>query len=289
MLVAVCVGFIVCPREMAKLCKRIARLAALAPLALHPTQANNVPQEPMSQLTPELARKIMLAEGEYNPNDWPENYNSCGQLVGGKYGITPKAYEDYTKTKCPTADAMKAIGEQQAMAFMQWYGKRWRVWEVDDQDFAGLLFNGFYGNPKNAALALQKTLNARGYGLVEDGIMGSKTLAATNVELRRDRLGLYNAYREAWVRYLASLNSAEFAQGWMNRMNTHFPALIGGGAVTAAPASAASVTAEVWKHRFLGVFRSKEDAAYVAVAVLGLAAVAFAIWKFMQNRVTLPL
>jgi lysozyme family protein len=93
--------------------------------------------------------------------------------------------------------------------------------------FCELVFNAFYGNPSAAAKTLQLTLNQRGYSLAPDGIMGSKTLAAVNVETAKDKTGLYNAYRAAWLSYLQSLGNATYTAGWTNRMDTFFPPLPG--------------------------------------------------------------
>ncbi len=130
----------------------------------------------MSQLTQTFFEKILAAEGGYqNQSADSGNVNRCGVNAGTKYGITPNAWQEYSGQQCPSPETMKNITQTQAWAFMDWWGSRWRIWEIYDQDFAELVFNAFYGNPSAAAKTLQLTLNQRGYTLAPDGIMGSKT------------------------------------------------------------------------------------------------------------------
>jgi lysozyme family protein len=221
----------------------------------------------MSHLTQAFFEKILAAEGGYQnqPAD-KGNYNRCGVNAGTKYGITPNAWQDYSDRRCPGPETMKNLTQTQAWDFMAWWGSRWRIWEIYDQDFAELVFNAFYGNPTAAAKTLQLTLNERGYTLAPDGIMGSKTLAAVNVETAPDKIGLYNSYRNAWLSYLHSIGNATYTAGWTNRMNTYFPPLSASETPTTAPAES-NYQVELWQRRIAGMFKSADDAVWVWAAL----------------------
>jgi len=221
----------------------------------------------MSQLTTIFFEKILAAEGGYqNQSSDSGNFNRCGVNAGSKYGITSNAWHEYSGQQCPGAETMKNLTQAQAWDFMAWWGNRWRIWEIYDQDFAELVFNAFYGNPSAAAKTLQLTLNQRGYTLAPDGIMGSKTLAAVNVETVKDKTGLYNAYRVAWLSYLQSLGNATYTAGWTNRMNTFFPPFSGGGTPT-KPSAEPNYQVELWQRRVAGMFKNTDDAIWVWAAL----------------------
>lgn len=218
----------------------------------------------MANLTEQFFRKILAAEGGYqNQSADHGNYNRCGANAGTKYGITPNAWQEYSGMKCPGAGIMENLSVNDARAFMDWWGHRWRIWEIFDLDVAELVFNAFYGNPTAAAKTLQQILNQRGYSLTVDGIVGSRTLAAVNVEVSKDKSGLYNAYRSAWLSYLVSIGSLDYTAGWTNRMNTYFLPLPAQPAVSKSK----NYQAELWQRRVSGMFRSAEDAIWVLTAI----------------------
>ena len=176
---------------------------------------------------------------------------------------------------------MRSIREDQVRGFMEWYGKRYRVWDVDDQYFAELLYNAVYGSGGNGIEVLQQTLNARGHSLAVDGSNGSKTLGALNAETKRDPIGMYNAYRADYMAYLVGLNNPTYTQGWVNRMNRYFPDL--GKTGETAPISAVDVYLETWKARGRGVICSARDLMARAALVSGLAILSFSLFKISQN------
>ncbi len=224
----------------------------------------------MAQLSQAFFEKMLAAEGGYqNQAADKGNFNRCGINAGTKYGITPNAWQDYTGQQCPGPEIIKNLTHSQAWAFMDWWGRRWRIWEIYDQGMAELVFNAFYANPSAAAKTLQQALNQRGYALATDSIMGSKTLATVNVETANDKAGLYNAYRAAWVSYLHSLGNATYGAGWTNRMDTFFPPMQPDSGI--APAEKPNYQVELWQRRFSGMFKSSDDAIWVgAVLSLGL-------------------
>ena len=243
----------------------------------------------MSILTDRLFEKIVAAESDQvslNVKD-TGNYNACSQLVGSKYGITPNSWSSYANIKCPTATDIAGITLGQAKGFINWYGNKLRIWEIADQDFAELAFNSFYANPLGAANVLQQVLVTRGYKIAVDGIMGSKTLAAANVECAKDKLGMYNEYRQAWLSWLRTRGGySTFGSGWENRMNTYFPPLSPLDPAATAPVADAptSYETELWKRRLAGILKSPADAAWIVGALLLLCLAVYAIHKYFPRK-----
>lgn len=236
----------------------------------------------MAILSDSLYNTIRSAEGGYqNQRTDSGNKNRCGEWAGTNFGITPNAWSDYTGIKCPTENDMRSIREDQVRGFMDWYGKRYRIWDVSDQAFAELLYNAVYGSGSNGIKVLQQTLNARGHSLAVDGSNGSKTLGALNAETKRDPVGMYNTYRADYVAYLVGLNNPTYAQGWINRMNRYFPVMGKTGEV--APISPADVYVETWKARGKGIFVSIQDFLAITALLAAMAIIFFSIFKMVNN------
>lgn len=239
----------------------------------------------MASLTDNLYNKIRLAEGGYqNQRTDKGNLNRCGDWAGTIFGITPNAWSDYTGKKCPTEAEMRAIQESDVRGFMEWYGKKYRVWDLNDQDLADLFFNAVYGSGSNAVRVLQRTLNGiGGHGLKEDGAMGSLTLGAANAQSAADSVRIYNAYRSAYLEYLVGLNNPTYTSGWVNRMNRYFPEK-GGGSPNGAKPSTSEIYIQTWKARGRGMFTSPQDFLAVAGLLGGATAMAFAIFKLYRHQ-----
>lgn len=237
----------------------------------------------MAILTDSLYQKIRLAEGGYqNQRTDKGNQNQCGEWAGTNFGITPNAWSDYTGKKCPSEADMRAIQESDVRGFMEWYGKKYRVWDLSDQDLADLYFNAVYGSGSNGVKVLQRTLNKiGGHGLKDDGVMGSLTLGAANAQSAADSVRLYNSYRSAYMEYLIALNNPTYTAGWVNRMNRYFPEK--GGATGAKPSNA-DLYIETWKARGRGMFSNPKDFLAVFGLLAGMTAMAFAIFKLYRLR-----
>lgn len=177
----------------------------------------------MSQFQEQFFQKILSMEGGYQANASDVGNYACDKLCGTKFGIAASSYQTYTK-RCPTPEIMKGLTEEFAMGFYQWYGEFWRLDEIEDQEVYELVFNNFMGMPVAAARTVQKALNHFGYGLDEDGKMGSKTLAALNDAVRQNKPAVYNRILEEWGAYLNTTQEV-FRQGLLNRISQHFPPL----------------------------------------------------------------
>ncbi len=187
----------------------------------------------MAQLTPAFFQKILAIEGGYqNRADDNGNY-ACGALIGTKYGVSAVAYQTWVG-HCPSVDEIKNMTTATAFDFYAWYFDRYNLYPIENQQFFELLANNTMGSPANAAKVEQRALNKLGYNVTVDGDRGAQTIAALNNAWRKNPAQVYNLIRTDWIAYLQGLNKPQFLDGWMKRLNIHFPPL--GAAATGAGA-----------------------------------------------------
>jgi lysozyme family protein len=176
----------------------------------------------MSQLTTSFFSKILEMEGGYQAMTADVGNYACGNLVGTNMGVSAVAWEMW-KGRCPTVADMRNLTTADALQFYRWYWNLYNIDGVNNQALAELIMNNTMGAPKRAAEAEQRALQRLGYSNVEeDGDRGPITLAALNDAANKNLPRVYNLVREEWVNYLNTINS-QFRQGWINRMNRHFP------------------------------------------------------------------
>lgn len=177
----------------------------------------------MSQLTADFFATILKMEGGYqNRPDDNGNYNSCGELAGTNMGVSAVALSTFYD-RCVQAPEMKALSKEAAFDFYAWYFDYYRLYQVENQEFAQLLMNNTMGSPTGAAKSEQRALNRMGYSVSVDGNRGTQTIQALNDAWRKNPTGIYNTVREEWIKYLQSINKPQFMDGWMYRMNRFFP------------------------------------------------------------------
>lgn len=150
-------------------------------------------------------RVLLSIEGEgcSVPNDY-----------GGttKYGITKRQY--------PNLNILKLTVKQATEIYMRDYWLRYRLNEVVDQEIATQLLLAYVNiNPVSVTTCLQRAINACGGRVVQDGIMGSKTLDALNCVFfdwlsDRLRLELIKFYAH---RATVDKTQLQFLLGWIRR------------------------------------------------------------------------
>ena len=96
------------------------------------------------------------------------------------------------------------------------YWNRWRADEIRSQSVANILVDWVWGSGAHGVKIPQRVL-----GVVQDGVVGPKTLAALNATDPRAFFDKIKAEREAFFRGIVARDSTQkrFLKGWLNRLN----------------------------------------------------------------------
>ncbi len=177
---------------------------------------------------------VLRLEGGYqnNPAD-KGNYNSLGDLVGTKYGISAPVLEQWIG-RPPTKMDMANLNTHTAKAI--YYNLYWKNIQGDfirSQDLANIFFDGHVNHGRTGIRLMQRVL-----GVSDDGIVGPITLNALNSSDTGKTYVAYRRTREAFYRQLATGSQAQFLNGWLRRLQA-FTAY-GGLPVASAPAGNAT-------------------------------------------------
>ena len=162
---------------------------------------------------------IQEAEGGYQNlvND-KGNYNSLKQRVGTNYGVSAKFYERVIGFP-PSMEDMKAITQQEAhMLFKNEFWDKMGGDNIDNQAVAELIVDhAINANPYVTAKMIQRTLNTDfNKGLVVDGVVGAKTIAALNSV---DQYIFFQKFADARLAYYKRLKDFQyFGNSWTSRV-----------------------------------------------------------------------
>lgn len=142
-----------------------------------------------------------------DPGNWTGGKVGVGELKGSKYGLSAASYPDLDIEHLTDDDAIKLYHE--------WYvkGKLDRfIGSMQYQLFDAAFNHGF----KRANKILQQALGFKGSDV--DGIIGPKTLAASQTSnmSENDQLMRFCSYRITFFTGLSHFD--EFGKGWMNRV-----------------------------------------------------------------------
>lgn len=155
-------------------------------------------------------------EGGYQcqPED-KGNYNSRGELVGTKYGVSAMAYESHY-SKVPTKADMQNLTPEQGAFVLQSYWNGCKAGVINNQSIANLLVDFNYNSGGIAIKKIQTIL-----GLNADGIVGEKTIAAINAA---DSSELFAKLWKCRKQYLQDIvvkkpELQKYLTGWLNRLN----------------------------------------------------------------------
>lgn len=176
----------------------------------------------MAQLTPAFFQTILKIEGGYQDRADDNGNYACGELIGTKYGVSAVAYQTWVG-HCPTVGEIREMTTATAYNFYAWYFDRYNLYPIQSQQFFELLANNTMGSPSNAAKVEQRALNKLGYNITVDGVRGPATISALNEAWRKNPAQVYNLIRADWIEYLKSINKPQFLQGWLYRLENHFP------------------------------------------------------------------
>jgi len=169
--------------------------------------------------------KTISYEGGYqkNPND-SGNYNDSGQLVGTKYGISAKSFDDFFGFP-PTEEDMRAITLNEARDFYEvMYWNKYSLGTIPDQHTANHIFDILVNHgPKGAGSIIQPALRSAGQLLVMDNIFGPATRGSVVFALNNGKKSELNNYivanRVDFFKSLVMTNNAlnVFLNGWIKR------------------------------------------------------------------------
>lgn len=164
-----------------------------------------------------LSSIIVAHEAGYQcmPED-KGNYNSRGELVGTKYGISAPAYEKYFG-KIPSKTDMQNLTSKDYSVVLRNYWNMWKADLIENQSIANLLVDWTYNSGVWGIKKPQEAL-----GLKVDGKVGQDTLMAVNASNREET---FNKIWNARKRFIESIceqtpSQKKFIKGWMNRLSS---------------------------------------------------------------------
>lgn len=134
-------------------------------------------------------------------------------------GITLATYRRVFGNNRTVADLKKMTDYEWLLIFKKYYWDKWKADQINDQSIANLLVGWVWGSGKYGITIPQKLL-----GVVADGIVGAKTLAAVNNYPDQKKLfDLLKARKEKYLRDICVSRPAnkKFLKGWLRRLNSY--------------------------------------------------------------------
>ena len=131
-------------------------------------------------------------------------------------GVTLTTFRQYFG-KERTVNELKAISEEQWIyIFKAGFWNKWRADEIESQSVADILVDWYWMSGAWGIKIPQRLL-----GVVDDGVVGVKTLAALNDAKPRK---LFYEIKAARIQYYDDIiaktpTNERFRKGWMNRLN----------------------------------------------------------------------
>lgn len=155
-----------------------------------------------------LVPKILRWEGGFvnDPDD-----------AGGatNKGVTIATFRKFYGADATVAQLQKITDQQWLHIFRVGYWEKFRADEIEDQSVANICVDWLYNSGIVAIKRVQKIV-----GVEDDGIVGTKTIAAIN---KREADPLFYQIRAARIAFVETIarnkpSQRKFLQGWKNRI-----------------------------------------------------------------------
>ena len=152
---------------------------------------------------------------------WEGGFSNHPSDPGGATmkGVTLNTYRAYCKDKGynkPTVDDLKNISDKTWNAILRWgYWGKIKADQINDEWVAYIFVDWIWMSGPRYIKFLQRRL-----GLVDDGIIGKKSLEKINSMKGEELFNLIWNERKAHFERIATDKKKVFLQGWMNRLNS---------------------------------------------------------------------
>ena len=155
---------------------------------------------------------------------WEGGYSNVKGDRGGatNKGVTIATYKALCRVdnkhdgKIDEKDLKLLTDAQWLQIFQKSFWDRWKADDIKNQSIANLLVDWVWHSGNNGIICPQKVL-----GVVADGVVGAKTIAAINNYADQS-----NLFKKLWLarqKYLIDKSEAssqrKFRNGWLNRLN----------------------------------------------------------------------
>jgi lysozyme family protein len=157
---------------------------------------------------------IFKWEGGYSNAKTDKGNKVDGQWIGTNHGISAQVLKEYLG-RTPTVEEMKALTKEVAMKIMKKkFWDRWKADEINNQSIANFLVDWTYNSGSYGITVPQEVL-----GVVADGSVGPKTIAAVNSATQHELFDKLKQTRIDYVNHLKPELKVVYLDGWMNRIN----------------------------------------------------------------------
>ena len=154
-----------------------------------------------------VIKKILKWEGGYAGN--------IDGMTCTMKGVTLAAYRKFFGKEKTCKDLKEITQAEWDLIFKEGYWDRWRADEIDNQSIANLLVDWCWASGYYGIVLPQRVL-----GVKDDGVVGSKTLAAINDYPDQEELfwKLWNR-RKRHFEDIAKNGKEKFLKGWLRRLD----------------------------------------------------------------------
>lgn len=154
---------------------------------------------------------------------WEGGFVNDPDDLGGatNKGVTIATYESYCKKKgCPkpTVERLKNLSNQEWTEILKTiYWDRWNADEIKSQSVANILVDWVWASGVHGIKIPQEVA-----GVLADGIVGPKTIAAVNSKNPQELFDSIKVARVAFIDEICRKRPAnnKFKKGWLNRINS---------------------------------------------------------------------